>query len=103
MNYRKPENVLSPKDAIQQVEVIYDGGEDSISVAKIKWNDNEVTGLRWNVSMREWDNIEKIKGKECLGMPTSTGHPVWFIIPKDFFDKSSELWSEIEKGLKNGE
>lgn len=76
MNYRKPENVLSPRDAVKEVNVVYDGGEDSISVAKIQWYDKEVTGVRWNVAMREWDDQDKINGKECLGMPTSTGHPV---------------------------
>ena len=39
MNYRKPDKVLSPKDAVKAVNVLYDGGEDSISVAKIKWYD----------------------------------------------------------------
>ncbi len=100
MNYRKPENVLSPRDTIREVKVICDDGENSISVAKIKWEDKEVTGVRWNVSMREWDDQDKINGKECLGMPISTGHPVWFIIPNELFDKDSELWKKIENGLK---
>lgn len=100
MNYRKPEMVLSPKDAVKKVTVLHDGRENSISVAKIKWYDKEVTGVRWNVAMREWYDIKKINGKECLGMPTSTGHPVWFIVPDDFFDKDSELWMKLEKKLK---
>lgn len=99
MKYRKPEKVLSPRDAVKGVNVVYDGGEGSISVAKILWYDKEVIGVRWNVAMREWDDEDKIKGKECLGMPTSTGHPVWFIVPDEFLDKDSELWKEIEKGL----
>lgn len=100
MNYRKPENVVSPKDAIKDVKVIFDGGEGFVSVAKIQWKDEEKIGLRWNVAMREWDDHDKKNGKECLGMPTSTGHPVWFIVPDDFLDKGSKLWKEIENGLK---
>jgi hypothetical protein len=99
MKYRNPKNVLSPRDAIKDVQVIFDGGEDSISVAKVKWYDDYKLGIRWNVALREWDNNEKKDGKECLGMPTSTGHPVWFIIPDDFLDKESDLWKEIEKGI----
>lgn len=99
MKYRKPGQVLSPRDAISEVNVIFDGGENSISVAKVKWYDEYKLGIRWNVALREWDDSEKQNGKECLGMPTSTGHPVWFIIPDDFFDKESDIWKEIEKGL----
>ncbi|MDQ2178002.1 hypothetical protein [Marinifilum sp. D714] len=99
MNYKDPKKVLSPKDAISKVDVIYDGGENSISIAKIIWNGEEVIGMRWNVAMREWHNKEKIAGKQCLGMPTSSGHSVWFVVPNDFFDRNSDLWKEIESKL----
>ena len=99
MNYRQPEKVLSPKDAVKKVTILYNGGEESISVAKIEWNNKEVMGFRWNVAMREWDDPEKINGKECLGMPVSTGHPVWFIIPDELLDKNSDLWKEIDSAI----
>ncbi len=97
MNYRKPQDVLSPRDAVNSISVLYDGGEGSISVAKIKWYDKEVMGVRWNVAMREWDDPNKINGKECLGMPTSTGHPVWFILPNEFLTRNQSFGRTWDK------
>lgn len=66
MKYRNPENVLSPKDAIKKVNVFYDGGESSVSIARINWKNQIVTGMRWNVDMGEWENQDKINGKNVL-------------------------------------
>jgi hypothetical protein len=99
MRYRKPEAVLSPKDTVSNVKEIYDGGEDSISVAKLQWHNETVYGIRWNVAMREWDDSEKqSERKECLGLPISRGNPVWFIIPQELLDRNSELWKKIDEG-----
>jgi len=72
---------------------MYDGGENSVSIAKITWFGKIVIGMRWNVSMREWDNPNKNKpgGNICLGNPISRGYPTWFILPPEMFDKNSEL------------
>ena len=89
-------------DAIKKVTVLHDGGADSISIAQIKWYDKDVMGIRWNVSMREQVDPDKENGKkECLGMPTSTGHPVWFIVPDEFLDRDSDLWREIDLAMRN--
>lgn len=100
MNYYKPKDVISPKDAITDIIEILDDGDSSISIAKMKWYGKEVFGMRWNVGMREWDNIEKQKGKICLGVPTSHAKPTWFIIPDALLDKNSELWKKIENEMK---
>lgn len=99
MNYTKPENVTSPKDYVDNVRVLFDGGENSISVAKLKWKGNEQIAMRWNISMREKLDEGKRKGKQCLGMPVSTGHPVWFIVPEGLFNPKSDLFINISKKI----
>jgi hypothetical protein len=95
--YRDPKTIYSPKDAIKNVEVVFED-PDGVSIAKIKWYDEDVIGIRWNVALREWDDNEKMSGqKECLGMPISRAHPAWFILPKDLSDDQSE----VSKALKN--
>ena len=86
MNYVDPSDVKSPKDYIKNVEVLYNGKEDSFSIAKLDWkNDKETYAIRWNVSMREKADSEKSKGnKRCVGMPSSHGLPVWFVLPDEF-------------------
>ena len=85
MKYINTKKVVSPKDYIEKVSVLIDDGEDSFSLAKINWNGTEHFAIRWNVAMREWDDIEKKNGtKECVGMPSSRGYPVWFLLPDDF-------------------
>lgn len=56
MRYVDPRNVISPKDAVSNIRVIYDGGDGGISVAFIDWNGKETLVMRWNVSFREWDD-----------------------------------------------
>lgn len=103
MRYVKPENVLSPRDFLKNVEVIYDGGSgDSdgdtlFSLAKITWEDDTALGIRWNVSMRELDSpAKKNNSVECVGMPSSRGYPVWFVLPIELFDSNSELFKLIK-------
>src|ERR1017187_4668742 len=48
MEYIKPETVLSPRGAIEDLEVVYDGGEHSWSLAKMKWDGEPVVAMRWN-------------------------------------------------------
>jgi hypothetical protein len=100
MNYTDPLDVKSPQDAITHIDVLFDGGEDSVSVAKIIWFGKIVIGMRWNVSMREWDDLAKINGNICLGNPVSRGYPTWFILPNELFDPHSDL-TEILKMLTN--
>jgi len=83
----KPQDVTSPKQHLASHQVIYDGGEDEWSVAKILWRDdwNEATttgiGIRWN-------------GKDDgLGQPQSSGHPTWFVLPEGFISHCVEMWA----------
>ena len=87
MTYTAPQNVTSPRDTISNVEVLFDGGEESVSIARITWNDRVAIGMRWNISFREWDDEAKISEQNiCLGMPVSRGYPTWFILPDELFE-----------------
>jgi hypothetical protein len=99
MRYRLTQDVISPQDAISNVDVIFDGGEDSVSIARITWFGNVVVAMRWNIALREWDVPEKADDtRECLGMPVSRGYPTWFILPEEMFNANSRL-SEIMRTL----
>ncbi len=87
MRYINPSKVLSPRDFIEIIEILHDGGENSFSLAKISWEGNVGFAMRWNVARREWNDPEKkAEIKECVGMPSSHGYPVWFVIPNEFKD-----------------
>jgi hypothetical protein len=102
MNYRNPQQVTSPRDFVEAVEVIHDGGEDGISVARLNWEGSSVIGIRWNVARREWDDEAKQREeRECVGMPSSHGHPVWFVLPEDLIERDSEVWTAIESSLQS--
>lgn len=102
MNYTLPINVISPKDCVGNLRVIFDGGDGSVSVAQLDWDDVPSIAIRWNVAKREWDDPEKLSlRKTAVGMPTSRGYPVWFILPPELLDRDSDLWRELEKLKQN--
>ena len=72
MGYVKPDLVTSPKGRISDLEVIYDGGEGSWSLARMKWDGEESVGLRWNGG-----------SDDHIGNPQSRGVPTWFILPDE--------------------
>ncbi|WP_187477728.1 hypothetical protein [Amniculibacterium sp. G2-70] len=95
-NYRDPKTIYSPRDMITDVDVIFED-HDTVSIAKIKWNDSNVIGIRWNIALREWDDTDKMNGtKECLGLPISRGYPTWFILPDQILDKNSDIRKAID-------
>jgi len=75
MAYIDPKMVLSPKGRVENLGVIFDGGEHSYSVARMDWDKNPALGVRWNGGE-----------KEGLGNPQSRGIATWFILPKDIAD-----------------
>ena len=100
MQYKQPNTVIGPRDYVSNVHVVYDGGVDSFSVAKLDWEGKPHIAMRWNVAAREWNDQEKKNNKKlCVGMPSSHGYPVWFVLPKEFFDESSEVWKLIRSKL----
>ena len=102
MKYFPPIKVISPTEYVSNVKVLYDGGDDSVSVASLEWEGNPCIAMRWNIARREWDDSEKIKNKKtCVGMPSSHGYPVWFILPEELFDSQSDLNKAIKDFLMN--
>jgi len=72
--YHDPKTVLSPKDMVKSVDVIFDKGpvEWSWSVARLKWGDSPAVGIRWNGD-----------STNSKGTPQARGNPAWFIVPKE--------------------
>ena len=66
MKYFPPIKVISPTDYVSNVKVLYDGGDDSVSVASLEWEGNPCIAMRWNIARREWDDSEKIKNKKTF-------------------------------------
>lgn len=98
MRYTLPHAVTSPQDYVNDVNVIYDGGEEGYSVAKILWEDEPCLAIRWNVARREFEDPEKVSGeKVCVGMPSSHGYPVWFVLPEEILNQDSEVRRLIDK------
>ena len=98
MNYIRPNQVTSPQDYISNIRVLHDGGEGSFSIAMIEWEGNDCFAIRWNVARREWDDPEKQNGnKQCVGMPSSHGYPVWFVLPDEIIDTMSSIWNIINE------
>ena len=85
MNYTDPNTVLTPKGRITDLKVIYDGQEDSWSLAKMKWDGTEVVAMRWNGGLSN--------GRPTVGNPQSRGKPTWFVVPE-------EVGGAIEQMLK---
>ena len=83
MKYNHPEQVRSPRGYAKHIKPLYDGGEESFSIAILENSDgNHNIGVRWNVSEKEWDDRRKTEeGMFCVGMPQSRGYSVWFILP----------------------
>jgi hypothetical protein len=95
--YHDPKTVLSPKDRVKSVEVIFDAGPvpGSWSVAQLEWDDSPVVGIRWN-----GDN------RSSKGLPQARGNPAWFIVPKELegavLTAAQEASQQIQVALAEG-
>ena len=75
MTYVLPTDVRTPRKNVKGVHVLYDGTEDSFSIAVLNWVDEsgqsvDKLALRWNGSE-----------ESPKGYPSAMGNPSWFIIP----------------------
>lgn len=75
--YHDPKSVFSPKERVKSVEVIFDKGpvDRSWSVARLRWDDSFVVGIRWNGD-----------GSSTTGLPQARGNPTWFVVPDELAD-----------------
>lgn len=90
--YHDPKTVLSPKDRVKSVEVIYDEGpvDGSWSVAQIEWEGSPVIGIRWNGDSRSHK-----------GLPQARGNPAWFIVPNELADAVLNAAQERNRAKQN--
>jgi len=90
--YHDPKTVLSPKNRVKSVEVIYDVGpvDGSWSVAQIEWDGSRVVGIRWN-----GDSISH------KGLPQARGNPAWFIVPDELADAVLNAAQERSRAKQN--
>lgn len=91
MTYVLPTNVRTPKKNVKGVHVLYDGAEDSFSIAVLNWMDEsgkslEKLALRWNGSE-----------ESPKGYPSAMGNPSWFIIPAKLESVLRERAIELNK------
>ena len=86
--YHDPKTVLSPKDRVKSVEVVFDKGpgDASWSVARLNWDDSPVVGIRWNGDQTS-----------TKGLPQARGNPAWFILPEDIADAVLEKAKELKR------
>lgn len=86
--YHDPKTVLSPKNRVKSVEVIFDAGpvDSSWSVARLKWDDSAQVGIRWN------GNKESTKGS-----PQARGNPTWFVVPDELKDAVLNAAQELSR------
>ena len=104
--YRDPSTVTNPKKFIRKIDVLYDGKEEGFSLAMINWEGVDHVGIRWNVAIKEHNDIEKQTGKViCDGSPSLKGTPSWFILPRELFDpelfdKDSEVFLKLVEAWK---
>ena len=95
--YHDPKSVLSPKDKVKSVEVVYDAGpvEGSWSLAQIQWGGSSAVGIRWN-----GDSVS------TKGLPQTRGNPTWFVVPRELegavLRAAQELRQAEKKNLLDG-
>lgn len=90
MSYTPPGLVLSPKGRVEDLNVVYDGGEESWSLAKMKWDGDKAVGIRWNGGSDD----KRFPG---IGNPQSRGVPTWFILPDEVAQVTLALVRTLKK------
>jgi hypothetical protein len=98
MAYIDPITVISPRNRLKSVHVLYNSGpgQDSWSVALLNFNGNACLGIRWNGNDDE----------PGVGNPQSRARPVWFVVPGELEavvrDRTEQLADLQEGGLLAG-
>jgi len=84
-----PQMVLSPKSKVSNLDVVYDGGEGSWSLAKMTWDeDPDAVGVRHN------------GGGTNIGTPQARGIPMWFILPSELGLAATKVAQDLAKEQK---
>jgi hypothetical protein len=77
----RPQDVVSPRDRWHLIELIWDGRARGAnwSMALGRWRNRDDETWRPVLAQR-WDGPGN-----SLGMPISTGHAVWFVVPDETY------------------
>ena len=88
MPYINPKTVVAPKHRVRDVRIVFDAGEveKSWSVAELKWNEEEVFGVRWNGD----------SGSQ-KGTPVAHGNPTWFILPNEIAEAVRNMVERLKE------
>lgn len=96
MSYIDPQTVLSPRNRVGSVDILYNGGPGEWSVARLEYDGEERIGIRWN-------GKEEVAG---IGNPQSRGKPTWFVVPEQLSalvrEEAEQLSNSQEGGLLAG-
>ncbi len=96
MSYVNPESVLSPRNRVRSVDVLYNAGPGRWSVALLDFDGGECVGIRWNGSEDE----------SGIGNPQSRARPTWFVVPEELAavvrEQVEQLADSQEGGLLAG-
>ena len=98
MAYVDPITVVSPRNRLRSVDVLYDSdpGRGGWSVALLDFDGDECIGIRWNGSQDE----------PGIGNPQSRARPTWFVVPEELAavvrERTEQLADSQEGGLLAG-
>jgi hypothetical protein len=98
MAYQDPRKVISPKDGVRHLNVLYDGGEqtatcgpaEGFSFASLEYFENPVLGFRWNGSDTNPDVTK-------LGYPSVRQYATWCILPEIVYPAIYALIASLTK------
>ena len=76
--YHDPKTVLSPKQMVKSVEVIFDKGPEDGS---------------WSVA--------RVNSRSSIGLPQARGNPTWFIVPHELADAVLAAAHDASKTTQN--
>jgi len=92
MAYVNPETVVSPRNRIRSVDVLYDDGAGSWSVALLDYDGRERLGIRWNGE----------NGASGIGNPQSRARPTWFVLPDELAPVVREQVEQLANSQEGG-
>jgi hypothetical protein len=84
--YVDPATVLSPRNRVGSVRVIYNSGPGGWSVVLVDFDGEEHVGFRWNGADDE----------PGIGSPQSRGKPTWEILPRELADVVQERVEQLQ-------
>jgi hypothetical protein len=90
MPYVDPISVVSPKNLVRSLDVLYNAGE--WSAALLDFDGAECLGIRWNGGENE----------PGIGNPQSHGRPTWFVVPEELTAVVRERVEELANSQEGG-